>query len=60
MDLLKRLQSGLYNPAYIAARLYPTIGHHVANVKFNNKLQGRQGRSFTDSELKEISKIISN
>jgi hypothetical protein len=56
--LTKQLKSGLFNLAWIAARLYPDKPPVAATAKLHNKVHGVQNRSLSETELKSIKEII--
>lgn len=56
--ILNELKSGKYNNAWIAVRLYPDIAERAAIAKLHNKVNGIQGRSLTEDELKTIKQIL--
>lgn len=58
MDIIKEVLKPKYNLAHFASELYPGMERIAGCAKFNNKLYGRQGRSFTDSELLKIKETI--
>lgn len=58
MDTLNKLQSGLYNIAEIASRLYPGLSRTVATAKLTSKIKELPGRKLSYTELKKIESIL--